>query len=131
VAYVTQILGGKTVATLTFTNLAETDYYSLKDGEYQLTVYGEKVRDSDTLTALDGDGDGQFGGNRVFGAVAADNFFRKFGDSDGNRTVDGLDLARFRQSFLTPSNYKWYFDFDGNGDVDGLDLAHFRLRYLT
>jgi hypothetical protein len=108
-----------------------TDYASLKDGEYQLTVYGNKVRDAVTQEALDGDGDQLPGGNYLFGALAADNFFRKFGDSDGDRDVDSLDLARFRQSYLAPANYKWYFDFDGDGDVDSLDLARFRLRYLT
>jgi hypothetical protein len=131
VAYATQTIGGKSVATLTFTNLAETDYYSLKDGEYQLTVYGNKVHDGDVGDDLDGDANGSFGGNKLFGALAADNFFRKFGDSDGDRDVDTLDLARFRLSYLTPGNYRWYFDFEGDSDVDTLDLARFRLRYLT
>jgi hypothetical protein len=127
VAHAIQTIGGKTVATLTFTNLTQTDYYSLKDGEYQLTVYGGKVHDSDTGTNLDGDGDGQFGGNRVFGALAADNFFRKFGDSDGDRDVDSVDLLRFRQAYS--GTYKWYFDFEGDGDVDSVDLLRFRQRY--
>ena len=49
------IQNGKTVATLTFSG-GLTEYGSLKDGEYQLTVRADKVRDSVTQTALDGDG---------------------------------------------------------------------------
>jgi hypothetical protein len=130
VAYAAQTISGKTVATLTFSG-SLTEYSSLKDGEYELTVRSDRVRDSDTLAALDGDSNGSFGGNRVFGTNAVDKFFRKFGDSDGDRDVDTLDLARFRQSFGVPAQYKWYFDFEGDGDVDTLDLARFRLRFGT
>jgi hypothetical protein len=128
VAFTTQVQNGKTVATLTFSG-AQTEYTSLKDGEYQLTIYGNKVHDSVTGTDLDGDNNGTFGGNYVFGAVATDKFFRLFGDSDGDRDVDGVDLARFRQAYANPATYKWYFDFEGDGDVDGVDLARFRMRY--
>ena len=124
------IINNKTVVTLTFSG-SLTEYGSLKDGEYQLTIKGDKVASVATTAVFDGDGNGAAGGNYVFGASAADKFFRKFGDSDGDHDVDSLDLARFRQSYLTPSNYNWYFDFDGDGDVDTLDLARFRLRYLT
>jgi hypothetical protein len=57
-----------------------------------------------------------------------------FGDSDGNRVVDALDLLRFRTSFgLTASDpgFLDYFDFEGNGAVDALDLLRFRQRFGT
>ena len=124
------IVNNKTAVTLTFSG-SLTEYGSLKDGEYQLTIKGDRVASVATTATFDGDGNGAAGGNYLFGSLAADKFFRKFGDSDGDRDVDTLDLARFRQSYLTPSSYRWYFDFDGDGDVDTLDLARFRLRYLT
>jgi hypothetical protein len=124
----TSATGGETVVTLTFSG-SQTSYGSLNDGEYQLTIDGTKVQDSVSGTNLDGANDGSPGSNYVFGAAAADNFFRLFGDSNGDRTVSALDLARFKQSYLTPANYLWYFDYNGDGQVTALDLAMFKLRY--
>ena len=118
---------GHTVATLTWSG-AQTLNGSLIDGNYQLTIDATKVRDSDTGTNLDGDGDGQFGGNYIFGAADADKFFRLFGDCDGSRAVDGADFAYFASSMnkkLTDAGYLWYFDIDNSGRVDGSDLAYF------
>ena len=61
-----------------------------------------------------------------------DGFFRLFGDSDGDRDVDGLDRDRFRSAFKTSAGdagYLWYFDFDGDGDVDGRDNGQFNRRF--
>ena len=49
--------------------------------------------------ALDGDGDGDPGGDYV--STSALGLFRLFGDSDGSGAVDALDLFRFRQRFGT------------------------------
>ena len=57
---------------------------------------------------------------------------RLFGDSDGNGTVDALDLLRLRTTFgkvSTDPGYLAYFDFEGNGTVDALDLLRFRQRF--
>jgi hypothetical protein len=123
--------GAQTVVTLTFTGTF-VEYGSLKDGSYQLTVRGDKVHDRASGVDWDGDGDQQPGGNRLFGAAAADKFFRKFGDADGSGLLEAADYY----SFLTTSNkrstdpgYLWYFDFDANGVVNSLDLAQFRARY--
>jgi hypothetical protein len=66
---------GKTRATLSFSG-GLTEYGSLKNDNYQLTVRGASVHDATTGAALDGDGDGSVGGDRVFGAQQADKFFR-------------------------------------------------------
>ena len=65
----TQLINGKTVATLTFSGIGTTEG-SLDDGNYSLTVF-------DTITdaagnQLDGDGNGSAGGN------ATDDFFRLY-----------------------------------------------------
>jgi hypothetical protein len=116
-----------TAATLTFTG-AQIIGGSLQDGNYSLVMDSTKIHDA-TGGLLDGDGDGLSGGAR-----AADTFFRLFGDSDGDRDVDNLDLFHFRQAFGSASadaNYKAYFDYDSDGDVDNLDLFHFRQRFGT
>jgi hypothetical protein len=123
----TQIVGGKTAAILTFSG-GQTQYGSLADGNYQLTIDGGKVHDSDTGTNLDGDANGSFGGNKVFGAAAADKFFRLFGDSDGDRYVSNADLKAFQSSY-TRAAYQWYFDMQGDGYSDNWDLKQFQLRY--
>jgi arylsulfate sulfotransferase len=116
-------LNGKTVAVLTFAG-AEFIGGSLADGSYTLTVRADQIHDR-FGRALDGDGDGVSGGDRV------DSFFRLFGDSDGDHDVDLLDRALLRSTFGTDSSdadYLWYFDFDGDGDVDGLDNGQFNRR---
>jgi hypothetical protein len=98
---------------------------SLADGNYRLLIDATKVRERQLNQALDGDGDGAAGGDRV------DEFFRLFGDSDGNRTVDDLDLNRFRsamRSRLGMANYRWYFDYDSDNDVDSVDYIQFLSR---
>ena len=69
----------------------------------------------------------------VYGDKEADGFFSFFGDSDGNRTVNVLDLLELRQCYGTFSgdpNYHFYMDFNASGSVNILDLLPFRQRYL-
>lgn len=118
------ILGGKTVAVLTFVG-SEFVVGSLADGSYTLTVLADHVHDR-FGRELDGDGDGSAGGNRV------DGFSRLFGDSDGDGDVDRLDRDLFRSAFKKSAGeagYLWYFDFDGDGDVDGRDNGQFNRRF--
>ena len=124
------IQNDRTVATLAFSG-DQTEHGSLKDGEYQLTIRDDKVRDNVTGATLDGNGEGLTGGDYLSGSRLADNFFRKFGDSDSDRNTDGLGLLRLKQSHLTLSNLKWHFDFNSDEDTDGLDLLGFKQRYLT
>jgi len=119
----TQLVGGKTVAVLTFSG-ADVIAGSLVDGKYRLVLHANRIRDGHG-NALDGDADGNAGGNR------AHAFHRLFGDSDGDGDVDLLDRDLFRSSFKTSADeagYLWYFDFDGDGDVDGRDNGQFNRR---
>ena len=129
-AIATQILSGETVATITFSG-GLTQYGSLVDGAYQLTIYGDKVHDAVTGVNLDGAGTGQAGSNYVFGSQAADHFFRLFGDYNGDGVVNGADLAQFELAYLKPAGYQWYFDFNNDQHIDALDFFQFRSRYST
>jgi ELWxxDGT repeat protein len=121
---VTSLAEGRTVAVLTF---AGDDILggSLADGNYTLTIRGERIHDA-LGWSLDGDGDGTPGVDRV------DSFFRLYGDSDGDRNVDLLDVVAFFGTFGRTAEdpaFLWYFDFDGDGAVDTTDLLAFAGRY--
>lgn len=122
---------GRTVVTLTFSGAFVTAAGSLEDGNYQLTVFGDQVTGSGG--ALDGDNDGVAGGDFVFGDTETDNFFRFFGDSNGDRIVSAIDLLAFRRTWLedsSESGYNSQFDYDANGVVSAADLLQFRRNYL-
>ncbi|PAY18522.1 hypothetical protein CKO51_16085 [Rhodopirellula sp. SM50] len=98
---------------------------SLADGNYQLTVLAAQISSPVSGAAMVGDYD--------HGAVQADRFFRHYGDTDGDRDVDGQDYGRFGLSFLQPmggSAFDESLDYDGDGDVDGQDYGRFGQRFL-
>lgn len=131
VSFTTEEFGSITTATLTFSGDL-TEHGSLVDGNYELKIRADRVRDSVGGLDLDGDEDGTAGGDHMFGDELTDNFFRFFGDADGDRDVDNRDFLKFRQSFrkaYPDPAYTWYFDFDGDGDVDNLDFIKFRSRF--
>ena len=120
----TSEVDGKTVAVLTFTG-ADILAASLVDGDYTLTVRGDRMLDG-IGRPIDGDGDGRTGGDRT------DAFFRLFGDSDGDREVDEADLARFLGTFDLSTgdpDFLAFFDFDGNDTIDLTDLEEFLARF--
>ena len=121
----TQVVGGKTVATLTF-NGSGIIGGSLADGNYRLTTF-------DTITdgsgnQIDGNGNGSAGGN------ATDEFFRLYGDTNGSGNVNIFDLLDFRNSFNSvngDANFNPALDFNGDGRVNVFDLLQFRTRFNT
>jgi hypothetical protein len=117
------VVNGQTVAVLSFAG-PEVVGGSLADGNYTLTVRGDHAHDR-FGRALDGDGDGSAGGD------SADAFFRLYGDSDGDRDVDWLDLGRFLSSFGRQQGdplYLDYFDVNGDDRVGLIDLVAFVRR---
>ena len=118
----TSLVNGKTVAVLTFANRTTGIFGgSLADGNYTLTVDSTKIQ-----TVV---------GNDAMTANHTDEFFRFFGDVDGDRDVDALDFNAFRATFFKaaasdPNNFNDLFDFDGDGDVDALDFNEFRTRFF-
>lgn len=90
---------------------------SLPDGGYILTIYSAAVTDA-YGQALTGD-------NRVF------RFHRLFGDVNGDRRVNAVDLNIMKQSLNKPSGYLWYLNYDGIGSViDKSDYLQFRSRLV-
>jgi hypothetical protein len=107
----------QTVAKLTFSGpLTEGSATtpSLIDGNYTLTVLSSGISV------------GLSGGDNTTG------LFRLFGDVNGDKAVNGLDLTAFRGAFgsvLGNASYIPFLDFNGDGSIDGADLTQFRNRF--
>ena len=115
-------VSGQTASILTFSG-SNIIGGSLADGNYVLTIRGERIRDG-VGRQLDADTDGNGGGDRTV------EFFRLFGDGDGDGDLDNLDRQLFRAAFEAgDENYLWFLDFDGDGDVDGRDNGQFNRRF--
>ncbi len=123
VNWTTSIVNGVTEARLSFAG-ASILGGSLSDGNYLLTIDATKILANGQQ--LDGDNDGNAGGNYVRGNSATDQFFRLYGDIDGSRSVTVSDFNVFRSVFgrVNPE-----FDFDGSGSVGVSDFNEFRSRF--
>ena len=131
------VTNGKTIAVLTFdgasTNGPEgmgAPHASLADGDYRLVINASRIVSVSGGRQLKSD---FVYGRPLTGGQNADNFFRFFGDSDGDRDVDGQDYGRFGIAFLSTDSQTTYnadFDFDRDGDIDGQDYGQFGLRFL-
>jgi hypothetical protein len=112
----------QTIAKLTFSGPL-TQFGSLVDGSYTLTILANQV--SVGGVPLDGDGDGTPGGDYTF------SLFRFFGDINGDRHVDIADFGVFSNSIFNPGNYIAAFDFNNDGHVDIADFGQFSIRLFT
>ncbi|MCS7470454.1 S8 family serine peptidase [Stieleria sp. ICT_E10.1] len=123
--------GTQTIATLTFDGVSTIARQgtgslgnSLADGNYRLDIFAQQVQSSNGQQLFR---DEQFGDN------ATDLLFRFFGDTDGDRDVDGQDYGRFGLGFLKSFDDPGYdapLDSDGDGDIDGQDYGRFGLNFL-
>jgi len=114
------VVDGRTIASLTFEG-AGIISGSLADGSYTLTVLDNLLDQAGNQ--LDGDGNGVSGGD------ATDEFFRLYGDSNGDRIVNVVDLLGFRSSFGAQGDYDPLFDFNSDEIVNVVDLLQFRNRF--
>jgi hypothetical protein len=116
------VVNGVTVVTLNNFTGAETEFGSLADGRFTLTVLAIQVSAGGVNMAS----------NVTF--TDANGLLRYFGDVNGDRTVNGLDLGFFRNAFGTQAgdtNYLSYFDLNADGVINGFDLGQFRTRFGT
>lgn len=124
---ITDIGGGKKRVLLGFTG-AGTESGSVMDGDYKLTVSG--LTDANGLP-VDTNGDGTPGGPDL-----TLDFHRFFGDRDGDRDVDALDMGAFVRSHTgqLASPFLAFFDFNNSGAAaagarhDAIDLGQFLMR---
>lgn len=122
--------GGATAIELTFlpgpSVVTRAGGNSLADGNYELVVSASGVQSADAIAD-------QMARDFVFGENPTDQFFRMFGDRDGDRDVDGQDYAQFGLAFLKSAGMPGFdaaFDSDGDGDVDGQDYGRFGRQFL-
>ena len=110
-------------ATFTFPGLPGR---TLPDGNYIASLLANTVSNA-AGQHLDGNNDGQPGDPYVF------DFFRYFGDWNGDRDVDFLDNYWFQKSREAdaPIPLRSIFDDNGRGPNDAAATAHFRSNYFT
>jgi len=123
-SFTKSVMDGQTVVVITFDSLNRNAAGVLEDGNYQLTIDSSKVFRDGRPMAID----------FVYGATEEEKFFTFYGDSDGDRDIDNVDLAVFLQTYrkvVGDPGFDVNFDYDADGDVDNVDLAHYLQRYFT
>jgi hypothetical protein len=114
----TQVVGGATVATLTFSG-SNTTAGSLNDGNWTLTVDHSKV-----VSAV--------GSVPMAADFTQTNIRRLYGDGNGDGRVDNADFFLLRSTFGLSSGQSGFlaaFDYDGSGLIDNADFFQFRARF--
>jgi subtilisin family serine protease len=116
--------GGLTTVVLTFGG-PHLNGTSLPDGRYTLTIDGRQILD-DFGNQVDA------AKNGTAGSTGTLNFFRFFGDSNGDGRVDATDYLAFRAAYLsgvvTPANS--FFDLNGDGRFTIADLEAFARNFI-
>lgn len=122
---------GRSMVTLTFQGAGIVGG-SLADGNYLLKVLADRVQV--VGRSMDGDRNGSAGGDFTRGELATDNFFRLFGDADGNRAVGVVDFGLGRKTLgLKPGDngYDARFNYDEDPTVGVIDFGQLRKRVGT
>lgn len=98
---------------------------SLPDGVYELRINSNRV--SSNGVALDGNGNGQAGGDYFFGGNRS-TFFRLFADANGDRKVNFHDFVSFRQA-LNEEKYDFRFDVNFDEKLNWIDFLSVREQF--
>jgi hypothetical protein len=86
---------------------------SLPDGLYRVFASAAGIHDQ--------------AGNPLTGNYSY-QFHRLFGDADGDRDEDALDLARFHRALSRPSLYNEMFDYNGDSKINLVDYLQLKNR---
>jgi uncharacterized repeat protein (TIGR01451 family) len=117
---------GQTVVTLTFSGPGVVAG-SLPDGRYTFIIHGKCVTDHRTGKPMAGDGHHP-------GTDYVDQWFRLYGDMNGDGKVDATDLVAFLAAYRSKKgamNYNASLDYNGDCAIDNTDLYQFVTRYGT
>lgn len=127
------LVDGRTVSVLTFAPSSSLvgpnpvgGKYSLVDAVYRLEIDRSKIASAGGGVNLASD--------VLFGNDATDQFFRKFGDYDGDNRVGLSDFAAFRQTFglkAGDAGYEPSLDATGDEMIGLADFAAFRSVFGT
>jgi subtilisin-like proprotein convertase family protein len=110
-------VGGQTIVTLTF--LSGTEFGSLVDGRYVLTVDHTRIQDLASNQLL---------------PMAPTNFHRFFGDHNGDANVDIADFGQYSTTHGLNSGQAGFiseFDFNDDGVIDITDFGQLSIRMFT
>ncbi len=103
---------------------------SLEDGNYSLRLVADKIQGGGPGGAtLDGNNNGVAQGSPADDVF--ENFFRLFGDSNGDRKVDSTDSTAFQAAYRSVDgmpNYRNYFDINNDHLIDTPDYYEFLRR---
>jgi hypothetical protein len=94
------------------------DSISLSDGVYDLILHSSLIVDAGRRPLA--------GGDQTF------TFHRLFGDSTGDKRVDGADLGVLATVFGQRSsdpNFNWWLDVNSDSIIDGADLGAFATQF--
>lgn len=123
------VMGGMSVCCITFADHVDIHQRasgnSLQDGNYHLAINAAGVTAVQSGPAMEED--------YIYGDAAEHGFFCLFGDTDGDRDVDGQDYGRFGATFLKTFGMVGFdasVDYDGDGDVDGQDYGQFGANFF-
>lgn len=112
----TQVKDGHSVVTLQFPTV-NLPSLSLPEGQYRLVTKASGVRSRTGVQML---------------ADRADNFFRLYGDVNGDGQVDGTDLGIFNTAYgkkASQAGYLTYLDWNADGRIDSTDRQAFLKRF--
>jgi hypothetical protein len=117
------LVGRQTIATITFGSgssvIDRPSGNSLADGNYRLDINGSLITGTSNGVVMQSD--------YAMGDDEADDFFRLYGDSDGDGDVDFSDFASaFLPGFglvAGASGFRGEMDYDGDSDIDFTDFS--------
>ena len=113
------VVGAETIATITFGSgpsvIDRPVANSLADGEYRLDIAAEQITETG--------GGASMASDFVLGDEANDDFFRLFGDGDGNGITNFADFSGFFLPAFGGGIGPSSMDADGDGRVNFADFA--------
>jgi hypothetical protein len=92
---------------------------SIADGVYDITLNHAAVSDAQ---------------GQALAADRTDTFFRLYGDTNGDGTVNNTDTFKFKSTFLKnvgDAGYLAYLDYNGDGTANNTDAFQLKKRFLT